>query len=218
MKLFPAFFHLADRSCLVVGGGRVGLERAKSLVAAGAAVVVVDPAPSAALLAESGACLAVEARAFREGDCRGRFLVFACTGVPAVDEGVAAAARAAGALCSRADAVAADFSTGAVLRRGRLCLAVSSGGSSPVLAVEARDRAAEVVGPEFGDAARLLGELRATLRARGARRSEAMGGAFVREVLAALGRGDAAGAEALVEEASATACRSEESGEGSCTR
>jgi precorrin-2 dehydrogenase / sirohydrochlorin ferrochelatase len=216
MKLFPAFLDLAARSCLVVGGGRVGLEKAKSLVAAGASVVVIDPEPSSELLSE--ARVTVEARAYRPGDCCGRFLVFACTGRPAVDADVAAAAKAAGALCCRADGVPADFTTGAVLRRGELCFAVSSGGASPVLAAEARDRAAEAIGPEFDEAARLLGGLRARLRARGAAPSETMGGVLVRELLAALRAGDSAQAEAFVEKAFASSRGIDESGEGSCTR
>jgi siroheme synthase-like protein len=218
MKLFPAFLDLAARPCLVVGGGAVGLEKAKSLVAAGASVLVVDPAPSSELLAEAGKHLSVDARAFVAADCRGRVLVFACTGDPAVDGDVASAAKAAGALCCRADGAAADFTTGAVLSRGDLCVAVSSGGASPLLAADARDRAAEAIGPEYGEAARLLGDLRARLRADDRERSKAMGRVLVGDVLAALRRGDAAGAEAFIEQACASARRGDESGEGSCIR
>jgi siroheme synthase-like protein len=218
MKLFPVFFDLAARPCLVVGGGPVGLDKARSLAAAGAIVLVVDPEPSSELLAAAAEGLAVEARAFVAGDCRGRFLVFACTGDPAMDGDVASAAKEAGALCCRADGARSDFTTGAVLRRGDLCIGVSSGGASPLLAADARDRAAEAIGPEYGDAARLLGGLRDRLRADGRERSKAMGGALVGDVLAALRRGDAAGAEALVEQACASSCRGDESGEPSCTR
>jgi siroheme synthase-like protein len=218
MKLFPVFFDLSARPCLVVGGGTVGLEKARSLAAAGAIVLVVDPEPSSELLTAAVERFAVEARAFVAGDCRGRFLVFACTGDPAIDGNVASAANEAGVLCCRADGVRADFTTGAVLRRGDLCVGVSSGGASPLLAAHARDRAAEAIGPEYGDAARLLGGLRDELRARGSERSQAMGGALVGDMLAALRRGDAAGAKALVEQARASARRGDESGEGSCTR
>src|SRR5689334_16486921 len=110
MKLFPAFFDLAGRACLVVGAGAVGLEKAKSLVAAGARVLAVDPHPSDELMSEArqAGSLTVEARAFRAADCRGRFLVFACTGTADVDDDVEAAAHAAGALCCRADGAASD--------------------------------------------------------------------------------------------------------------
>lgn len=219
MKLFPAFFDLAGRACLVAGGGRVGLDRARALIAAGAAVVVVDPSPSAEILAEaaaSGGTLSIEPRPFRAGDCRGRLLVFACTGIAAVDDEVAADATAAGALCCRADGARADFTMGAVLRRGDLCVAVSSGGASPALAAEARDRAAEAIGEEYGQAAVLLGALRRELGA--GERSAAMGLGLVLDVLAALRGGDAERAEAFVEEALATARRSAVSRETSCTR
>jgi precorrin-2 dehydrogenase/sirohydrochlorin ferrochelatase len=219
MKLFPVFFDLAGRTCLVAGGGRVGLDKARALVAAGATVVVIDPSPSTEILAEaaaSGGMLSLEARAFRAADCRGCFLVFACTGIAAVDDEVAAAAAGAGALCCRADGAPGDFTTGAVLRRGDLCVAVSSGGASPALAAEARDRAAEAIGEEYGEAALLLGGLRRQLDA--GERSDVLRGGLVRDVLAALRRGDAARAEAFVEEALATARRSAGSRETSCTR
>jgi siroheme synthase-like protein len=230
MKLFPAFLDLANRSCLVVGGGRAGLEKARALLAAGATVLVVEPRPSPELLAEverqpgesdapgAGARLGVEGRAFRAGDCRGRTLVFACTGIEAVDDDVAAAARDARALCCRVDGVPADFTTGAVLRRGDLCVAVSSGAASPRLAIEARDRTAEAIGPEYGEAARLLGGLRRGLRAGQRPRSPVMGAGLVRDLLEALRSGDEARAHAMLEEARASTRNSAEKGEGSCTR
>lgn len=222
MKLFPAFLDLAHRPCLVVGGGRVGLEKTKSLLAAGASVLVVDPEPSPDLVAEArreaAGSLSVERRAFHPRDCRGRVLVFACTAVPTVDAEVAAAARAEGVLCCRVDGVPCDFTTGATLRRGDLCLAVSSGAASPALAAEARDRAAEAVGPEYGEAANLLGEMRGDLRAAGRPRSSAMSASLVGDVLGALRSGDPARARALVEQASAAARADGARSEDSCTR
>jgi precorrin-2 dehydrogenase / sirohydrochlorin ferrochelatase len=218
MKLFPAFFDLAGRPCLVAGGGRVGLEKAKSLLSAGAAVLVVEPAPSPELRTEAGERLAIDERCFRTGDCRGRFLVFACTGTPSVNDAVASDARAAGALCCRVDGRPGDFTMGAVLRRGELCVSVSSGGASPRLAAEARDRVAEAIGEEYGEAARLLASLREKLRSESLAPSQAMGGGLVREVLAALRSGDAADAEALLEQAFVNARADTTNNQGSSTR
>jgi siroheme synthase-like protein len=166
--LFPVFLDLAGRACLVAGGGQVGRDKARSLLEAGAAVTVVEPEPDAALLdlASSWPALRVIPRPFVEDDCGGCALVFACTGDAAVDASVLAAAAASGApaCASGSGGEEGDFSCGALLRRGDLCVAVSSGGSSPTLAAAARDRVAAVIGEEFAMAASMLSTLREELR------------------------------------------------------
>jgi precorrin-2 dehydrogenase / sirohydrochlorin ferrochelatase len=127
------------------------------------------------------------------------------------------AAGEAGALCCRTDGAASDFTTGAVLRRGDLCVAVSSGGASPVLAIEARDRAADAVGEEFAQAAELLGGLRDRLRREKLARSGVMDRDLVAGVLGALRGGRAAEARAFVEKAFTTAENCAQTVEGSCT-
>jgi precorrin-2 dehydrogenase/sirohydrochlorin ferrochelatase len=205
VQVFPVFLDLAHRPCLVVGGGEVGREKAASLAAAGADVLVVDPSPSRSTLslAETESRVAVDLRPFREDDCAGRRLVFACTDDEAVNAAVLRASSDRGVLCCRADA-GGDFSTGALLRRGDLCVAVSSGGTSPALAIEARDRAAAAIGEEFGKAAELLGQLRERLRGAvpdASARVAALRGTLVAAVLEALRDGDDDGARALVDEA-----------------
>jgi precorrin-2 dehydrogenase/sirohydrochlorin ferrochelatase len=211
VQLFPVFLDLARRPCLVVGGGAVGRHKAAALAAAGATVLVVDPSPPASLLSLAGTepAVTVEAREFRDGDCAGRILVFACTENEGVNAAVAAAAAAHGALCCRADG-GGDFSTGALLRRGEFCVAVSSGGSSPGLAVHARDRIAVVVGDEFGVAARLLRALRERLRGRvpeASARASALRSVQVADLLEALRAGDEGAARTLVDGAYEAGCR-----------
>ena len=53
MDFFPIFLKLNDQTCLVVGGGDVGLRKARLLRAAGAHVTIVSPELSPAM-----ACLA----------------------------------------------------------------------------------------------------------------------------------------------------------------
>lgn len=99
-------------------------------------------------------------------DCDGRALVFACTGDARVDEAVLEAASAHGApsCASGSGGREGDFSCGAILRRGEVCVAVSSAGASPTLAAMARDRVAAVVGEEFAMAASMLAALREQLQ------------------------------------------------------
>ncbi|MFN2376996.1 MAG: bifunctional precorrin-2 dehydrogenase/sirohydrochlorin ferrochelatase [Candidatus Binatia bacterium] len=204
MRPFPVFLDLSGRPCLVVGGGAVGCRKARGLLEAGARVLVVDPSPGDAVrgLMTQVSGLELRERPFEAGDCEGRFLIYACTPSPEVNESVAAAASRHGALCSRADG-GGDFSGAALLRRGPLCLAVSSGGLSPVLAALARDRAASAIGDEFAEAAQLLGELRERVLAEGSDRDagDALGPATAAAVVEALGAGRREEARRLVEEA-----------------
>lgn len=222
MQVFPVFLDLANRPCLVVGGGTVGCDKASALAAAGADVLVVDPsasAPAVSLSAVEGG-LSVETRLFRDEDCERRVLVFACTNDESVNAAVARAAAARGVPCCRADGGGGDFSTGALLRRGEVCVAVSSTGTSPAVAVEARDRIASVVGEEFGIAARMLGGLRERLRGRVANastRAEALRGNLIAELLEALRSGHDDRARSLVEDAYEAACRADAQGSGQGT-
>lgn len=228
MQLLPLFLDLTDRSCLVVGAGPVGRTRAASMLAAGAKVLLVDPTAPASLpdLAEHEDALTIEARPFREEDCRGRVLVHACTDREDVNQLVLDAARAHGALCCRADGGHGDFLSAVVLRRGDLCVAVSSAGASPRLATEARDRAATVIGEEFAEAARLLAGLRARLRRDGCSpdvRREVLSGSLAASLVEALADEGQSRAAQLVEEAYSKAVRaakkaSEGGEEGECTR
>jgi siroheme synthase-like protein len=164
---FPAFLDLRGRRCLVVGGGAIALRKVAGLLECGARVVVVSPAlvPALARLAAAGR-LEHRARAFRKVDARGCVLVIAATGVAAVDDAVALAARRRGALVNAVDRPArCDFIYGSVLRRGALQIAVSTGGRAPALAREIRRRLEPVVGPEYAGLVDRAGRERAAARA-----------------------------------------------------
>ncbi len=71
---FPMFVNLEGRRCLVVGGGKVGLRRARALQDFGADVWLISPGCPQSL--RSIRCLA---RTFRPGDTMGMTLVVAAT-------------------------------------------------------------------------------------------------------------------------------------------
>src|SRR2546428_3061389 len=164
---FPAFLDLRGRRWLVVGGGAVASRKVHGLLECGARVAVVSPAlvPALARLAASGR-IEHRARAFRKVDARGCVLVIAATGVAAVDDAVAEAARRHGALVNAVDRPArCDFIYGSVLRRGELQIAVSTGGRAPALAREIRRRLEPVVGAEYAALVERVGRARQAARA-----------------------------------------------------
>lgn len=104
---YPLFMQLSAAHCLLVGAGAVGLRKARTLLDAHpASLLVLDIATPGAEWDELRAhpALRLETRAFTPDDVRGRSLVFACTGKRAVNAAVAHACREQGILCNCADA------------------------------------------------------------------------------------------------------------------
>jgi siroheme synthase-like protein len=130
---------------LVVGGGQVAERKVRGLVEAGFRVTVVAPAVLDAIRAQPG--VEVHTRPFAEADVDGHALVFACTNAREVNRHTGEAARRAGIPAVVADSQAESTAfTPAVFRDGALTIAVSTGGASPVVAREIRDRVAAALG------------------------------------------------------------------------
>ncbi len=157
-RYYMACLDLTGRAVLVVGGGRVALEKALALVDCGARVTVVAPE----IVPELG-CLpvALVRRRYRPEDLEGQFLVVAATSTRSVDEAVFGDAEARGLLCNVVDVPElCSFILPAVHREGPIAVAVSTGGASPALAQRLRDEIARVVRPEHAALARRLRALR----------------------------------------------------------
>lgn len=156
--MFPVTLNLTGRAVVVVGGGAVGRRKAAAAHAAGAVVRVIDPDPDAA--AGRAAPATVVAEAYRPDHLAGACLVFACA-TPDVNARVVADARSLGVwVNSASDPDAGDFALPAVVRRGGLTVAVSTGGAAPALARRVRDKLDGEFDPAFAAWVRLLGELR----------------------------------------------------------
>ncbi len=157
MPGYPIELDLRGRSVLVVGLGTVGFRKASGLLAAGARVIGVDPAPTAEALS---AGLDLRAEPYQTAHLQGVCLAFAA-GPPDVNERVVAEARSAGLwVNSASDPGSGDLTIPAVWRSGGLTLTVSTSGASPALALALRDRAAAAIGPEAGGLIALLAEVR----------------------------------------------------------
>lgn len=99
----------------------------------------------------------------------GAKLVFIVDRVAPYVADIAARARAAGALVHIEDDPAhTDFHLPAVLRRGDLAIAISTGGASPALAVRLKRALGELFGPEWSGHTEELASLRAQWRGEGA--------------------------------------------------
>lgn len=159
MPDYPILLQLDERLCVVVGGGPVGRRKARGLVQAGARVRLVDAEPGSPEEELNG--IEVVRRPYRPSDLEGAVLVFAATGDREVNAAVALEARRRGILFNVADAPdEGDFTLPALLRRGGLTVAVSTGGQSPALAALARDHLSGTLGPEWGTVLEIAAALR----------------------------------------------------------
>lgn len=165
---FAAFLDLRGRPAVVVGGGPVGVLKAEALLRSGAAVTVIAPAlcPRLSELTLLGA-LRHEPRRFQPGDLIGAAVAIAATDDPAVNQSVSAAARALGIPVNVADdAALSTFIMPSVIDRLPLQIAVSSAGTSPVLARRLRRMIETAVPFAFGRLAALAGRFRAESKRR----------------------------------------------------
>jgi len=149
---------------VVVGGGEVGLRKARSLAEAQAQVRLV----AEKLLAES--CppnVALIPRPYQAELLEGAKLVFACTGDRTLNARIADDARRLGAWVNVADQPdESDFFTPAVACDGDVVVAVGTGGSAPALAGNLRDRIASTLPERIGEFAAALQEAREKLKHR----------------------------------------------------
>ena len=165
---YPIVLDVTDRRCLVVGGGPIAEGKVRGLLAAGARVTVVSPTltPALATLAAEGR-ITHRARGYAEGDLEGAALALAATGDRAVSTAVLAEGRARGVWVNAADdPERCDFFLPAVLRRGALAVAVSTGGASPALTRAVRDELERRLPAELGDLVEVVAEVRRELRER----------------------------------------------------
>jgi len=155
---YPVYLNLKNKRVVVIGGGEVAERKVQSLLGTGAAITVISPEVTVNLesLAQSKQ-IRVLRRPYAEGDCDDATLVFSATDDPSVSLKVFDAE----ALVNTADQPElCDFIMPAVLRRGDIAVAISTGGSSPGLAARLRDEIAEIIGPEYGQLAELLQRVR----------------------------------------------------------
>lgn len=162
MEMFPVFFKLQDRPCLVVGAGTIAAPKISSLLRAGGRVTVVAPKarPEVASQARAGELVWRE-RGFAASDLDGMFLVVAATDIQAVNHQVAESARVRGVLCNSVDDPPdCDFFYPSVVRRGDLQIAISTAGRSPALAQRLREEIDAMLPEDAGPWLDQLGETR----------------------------------------------------------
>ena len=162
MTNFPMFLKLEGRQVLVVGAGQVGEGKIGGLLDTGASIRVVAIHASARVQEwASDGRISLELRAFSPNDLADAFLAVVATSSRSLNEQIYVEARRRNVLCNVVDVPdLCDFYYPAVVRRGDLQIAVSTGGQSPSLAQKIRQQLEKQFGPAYATWVAELGETR----------------------------------------------------------
>jgi uroporphyrin-III C-methyltransferase/precorrin-2 dehydrogenase/sirohydrochlorin ferrochelatase len=168
MDYFPLFLKVADRPCLVVGGGKVAARKIQLLQRAGARVTVVSPRSCDEVLAYANAgSVRYVHRDFQDEDLDGMVLVIAATGNKAVNSHIAELADRQRIPVNVVDSPGlCSFIVPSMVDRSPVQVAVSTGGASPVLARLLRARLESFIPAAYGRLARLVDDYRQSVKER----------------------------------------------------
>ena len=166
----PVFFKLRGRTVLLGGGTEPAVWKAELLAAAGALVLVCDPAPCPAMIdlaQELGGAVDLRLRAWQDGDFAGAALAI---GAFAGGEATAfynAAHRARVTVNIVDNPDLCDFQFGTIVARSPLLIAISTDGAAPVMGQALRARIEALLPANIGAWAQAAKDWRPSVQERG---------------------------------------------------
>jgi uroporphyrin-III C-methyltransferase/precorrin-2 dehydrogenase/sirohydrochlorin ferrochelatase len=168
MQYFPVFLDLQGQDVLVVGGGVVAERKIRALVSAGAVVQVVARTLSEHLQSSvEGKIIRRIAWAYDETQLTGKRLVFAATDDVGLNRRIFRDAERLGVPANVVDDKAhCRFISPAVVDRSPVMIAISTSGTSPVLARRVRKWIERVLPQGLGKVAQAAGDLRNEVKKR----------------------------------------------------
>lgn len=205
MMLLPVALNLAGKSTLVVGGGNVAARKVLSLLECGAQVCVIAPSLKDEFV-ELRARIKYLERAWQSDDLRleNFALVFACTNDREVNAQIASEATELNMWCNIGDdAASSDFHSAAAVRRGDICIGITTGGGSPALSRALKSQVEKCIGVEWSLLLEMVSSRRKmldkTIETQPAR-AEVWRAILSSSVLTLLKSGDRAAAQNLIDE------------------
>jgi glutamyl-tRNA reductase len=156
-RVFPVNLLLEGRATLVVGGGRVALDKVRLLLDAGALVSVASPEACEDIETLTGKnAVRRLRREFQESDPEGMFLVFAASEDRILNRRVVESCRSRGILCASADGnwATGDFSVPVVFRKDDVTVTISTAGRASRLSRMVRENLSRHI--ELADSTSLL--------------------------------------------------------------
>lgn len=168
MDLLPIFWNIRDKNCVVVGGGDVALRKSRLLLRAGAKLeVIAEEFDPQFFELEKQQNLSFRKSSFESQLLSSAILVVAATDNEAVNLAVSEAANELGVPVNVVDQPhLCSFIMPAIVDRSPLLVAISSGGTSPVLARQVKELNETMLPTRIDRLARLLGSYRGKAKQR----------------------------------------------------
>lgn len=162
MELLPIFLNIRDQKCVVVGGGEVAFRKASLLLRAGAELSVIAPEirQQLTLLCDQHSAT-IQKRNFVEDDLSNAKLVIAATNDNALNEQISVQATSLNIPVNVVDKPRlCTFIMPAIVDRSPVLVAISSSGSSPVLARKLKELNETMLPERIAELADLLASFR----------------------------------------------------------
>ncbi len=159
---YPIFLDIEGRNVVIIGGGNVCARKAETMMNYGARVTVVSPEFTGEIekWAEEG-CLALKRKKYDASDLDDANIVIASTDDERVNTQIATDCRRRRIPVNVVDVTPlCEFIVPAIIEKGSIQIAVSTGGKSPALARTLKEDLQLSIGPEYDEVNRLLGSLR----------------------------------------------------------
>ena len=132
MKFYPINLNVENKKCVVIGGGKIALEKISGLIEANAKVEVIAPKVCAEVeeLFQSGKINLIREKYSSEKISDGVILI-AATNNFELNQKILSDGREKNFLVNIVDSFDGDFTVPSRIRRGDFLLAISTGGKSP---------------------------------------------------------------------------------------
>jgi precorrin-2 dehydrogenase/sirohydrochlorin ferrochelatase len=159
---YPIFLDIEERPVVIIGGGNVCARKAETMMNYGARVTIVSPEFTEEIeqWGRDGV-LQLRRKTYEDADLEGANIVIASTDDQSVNEQIAADCRRRRIPVNVVDVTPlCEFIVPAIIDKGSVTLAVSTGGKSPALARTLKEDLQRMVGPEYAEVNDALGTLR----------------------------------------------------------
>lgn len=165
-NLYPLFADLLGRRVVVIGGGSVAQRKVITLLDCGAHVLVIAPQLTDKLNdLHKQNLIEAHNRPYHPGDLADAWLVLAATGSEKVNREIFDEAHELHVFCNVVDVPnLCTFQVPALMTRGNLQIAISTGGASPALAGRIRRQLQEHFGPYYETFLEALQDLRNSVK------------------------------------------------------
>lgn len=168
-QLFPVFIKLNQLHTLLIGGGKVGLEKLEAMLRnsplAKIKLVAKEIIPEVYELLEKYSQVTVQQKAFEPHDLEDVQLVVAATNNNSLNEEIRSLAHGKKLLVNIADKPdLCDFYLGSIVKKGDLKIAISTNGKSPTIAKRIKQVLSESLPDEIDQTLQQMSVLRQQLK------------------------------------------------------